>query len=226
MGILARFREIMASNIHALLDKTEDPERTIDDFMRGLNRDLGQVKAETASVLADERRTKRALDDCQAEIAKLQRYAEKAVEAGNDGEARKFLERKVPLAEKEASLQAAYDLAASNAASMKRIQDKLISDIGQLEARQAELKGKLAATRVQQRINAAGSSVGGQDAAFQAAEEKVNSAYEEAMALAELRGGQKDDLDELLAQYDRDTDKGTDTGDELAAIKEKLKKKE
>lgn len=101
MGILSRFRDIMASNMNALLDKAEDPEKTIDNFMRNVNIDLGKVKAETASVLADERRTKRTLDDCQAEISKLQHYAEKAVEAGNEGDARKFLEKKVLLTEKE-----------------------------------------------------------------------------------------------------------------------------
>lgn len=58
MGILSRFRDIMKMNVNALVDKVGDPERTIDDYMRNLNSDLGKVKAETASVLADERRAK------------------------------------------------------------------------------------------------------------------------------------------------------------------------
>ncbi|AOK90809.1 PspA/IM30 family protein [Paenibacillus polymyxa] len=193
MGILSRFRDIMKMNVNALMDKVGDPEKTIDDYMRNLNSDLGKVKAETASVLADERRTKRALDECKAEIKKLQHYASKSVEAGNEEEARKFLERKGLQAEKLEQLQTSYDLASTNAVNMKQMQEKLVSDMGQLEARHAELKGKMAVAKAQQALN----SMGSKNSAFEVMEEQVNRAYDEAMAIAELRAGTKDDLDAL-----------------------------
>ena len=84
MGILSRFKDIMASNINALLDKAEDPEKMVDQTLRNLNSDLAKVKSETASVMADEAKAKRNLDEVNAEIAKMQGYAEKAVLAGND----------------------------------------------------------------------------------------------------------------------------------------------
>ncbi|MGO4950508.1 PspA/IM30 family protein [Paenibacillus sp. DRB1-1] len=218
MGILSRFRDIMKMNINALVDKVGDPERTIDDYMRNLNSDLGKVKAETASVLADERRAKRALDECKAEIKKLQHYASKSVEAGNEEEARKFLERKGLQAEKLGQLQTSYDVASTNAVNMKQMQEKLVSDMGQLEARRAELKGKMAVAKAQQTLN----SMGSKNSAFEVMEEQVNRAYDEAMAIAELRAGTKDDLDALFAQYE----KSTNAEDELAAIKEKINHKE
>ncbi|ADO54253.1 PspA/IM30 family protein [Paenibacillus polymyxa] len=218
MGILSRFRDIMKMNINALMDKASDPEKTIDDYMQNLNSDLGKVKAETASVLADEKRAKRALDECRTEIKKLQHYASKSVEAGNEEEARKFLERKGLQAEKLESLQTSYDLASANAVHMKQMQEKLVSDIGQLELRRAELKGKLAIAKAQQTLN----SMGDHDSVFEALEEKVNRAYDEAMAIAELRTGTKDDLDALFAQYE----KSTNPEDELAAIKKKINPKE
>ncbi|MHB0882985.1 PspA/IM30 family protein [Paenibacillus sp. SEL1] len=193
MGILSRFRDIMKMNVNALMDKVGDSEKTIDDYMRNLNSDLGKVKAETASVLADERRTKRALDECKAEIKKLQHYASKSVEAGNEEEARKFLERKGLQAEKLEQLQTSYDLASTNAVNMKQMQEKLVSDMGQLEARHAELKGKMAVAKAQQTLN----SIGSNNSAFEVMEEQVNRAYDEAMAIAELRAGTKDDLDAL-----------------------------
>jgi phage shock protein A len=203
MGILSRFREIMTSNVHALLDRAEDPEKMIDSYMRSLQRDLGQVKAETASVMAEERRAKRALDECQAEIRKLARYAERSVEAGDDEGALKFLQRKSQLASKEAELQAAYESAAANAASMKQIQDKLVSDMSKLEARQAALKGKMAAARMQQKRNSLQSPGGSAGKAFGEMEEKINLAYDEAMALAELRSGSNEDLDRLFEELDK-----------------------
>ncbi|KAF6575378.1 PspA/IM30 family protein [Paenibacillus sp. EKM212P] len=193
MGILSRFRDIMKMNINALVDKVGDPETTIDDYMRNLNSDLGKVKAETASVLADERRAKRALDECKTEIKKLQHYASKSVEAGNEEEARKFLERKGLQAEKLEQLQTSYDLASTNAVNMKQMQEKLVSDMGQLEARHAELKGEMAVAKAQQALN----SMGSKNSAFEVMEEQVNRAYDEAMAIAELRAGTKDDLDAL-----------------------------
>ena len=56
MGILKRFGDIMSANINALLDKAEDPEKMIDQYLRDLNSDLGKVKAETAAIMADEQR--------------------------------------------------------------------------------------------------------------------------------------------------------------------------
>ena len=58
MGIISRFKDIMASNINALLDKAEDPEKMIDQTMRNLNKDLAKVREETAAVMADEQRCK------------------------------------------------------------------------------------------------------------------------------------------------------------------------
>ena len=51
MGILQRFKDIMASNINALLDKAEDPEKMIDQTLRNLTKDLAEVKKETAAVM-------------------------------------------------------------------------------------------------------------------------------------------------------------------------------
>ena len=71
MGILKRFKDIMSANINAMLDKAEDPEKMIDQYLRDLQEDLRNVKSETATVMADETRCKRALDDCDADIAEL-----------------------------------------------------------------------------------------------------------------------------------------------------------
>ncbi|MCJ8012168.1 PspA/IM30 family protein [Paenibacillus sp. KQZ6P-2] len=211
MGILSRFKDVMKVNINSLMERAEDPEKTIDEYMRSLNSDLGKVKAETASLLTNERRAKTALDECSAEIKKLMRYAEKSVEAGNEDDARKFLERKAQLAGKLSELQAAYDQASSNAATMKQMQDKLVSDIGQLEARRLGLKGKMTFAKMQQSLNSGSSSSGKVSSSFSAMEERVNQALNEAEALAELRAGKnEDDLDELIAQLEKDSNKEQD----------------
>lgn len=207
MGILARFRDVMRVNIGGLLERAENPEKTIDEYMRQMHRDLGQVKAETTSVQAEESRAKRALDECGAEVRKLQRYAEKAVESGDEERALGFLEQKAKQAERLGELQAAYDEAAANAAQMKQMQDKLASDLSELEARRNKLKVKLAEAGQLQQIHGGSASAGGVEAAFRAAEEQADRALNEAQALAELRAGaRKDDLDELIAQLEKGKD--------------------
>lgn len=53
-GIMKRFGDIMSANLNALLDKAEDPEKMVDQYLRNLESDLGKVKAETAAVMAEE----------------------------------------------------------------------------------------------------------------------------------------------------------------------------
>ena len=226
MGILTRFKDIMSSNINALLDRAEDPEKMIDQLLRNLNSDLGKVKAETVSIMAEEQRSKRAFDECRSDIDKMQNYAIKALEAGNEDDARKFLERKANLVKKESQLKVAYELATSNASQMRQMHDKLVSDIAELEARRAMLKGKAAVAKTQERINKIGSSVDDANrsiSAFDRMEQKVERALDEANAMAELNRAPKDDIESLAAKYDDNT---TDIDDELAALKEQLKDKE
>lgn len=226
MSILARFKDIMSSNIHALLDKAENPEKMIDQYLRNLNRDLGKVKSETASVMAEEQRAKRILDECTSNIEKMENYAMKALEAGNEADARKFLERKALLTEQQTDLQTAYDLAASNATQMKQMHDKLVSDIGELDARKNMLKAKWSVAKTQERMNKLGSSTDASQSisAFGRMEEKVNRALDEANAMAELNAKPKDDIDDLAAKYDQSS--STSIDDELAALKAKMNKKE
>ena len=226
MGIIQRFKDIMSSNINALLDKAEDPEKMIDQYMRNLESDLGTVKAETASVMADETRAKRELDECDAEIARLQQYAEKAVMAGNDEDAKQFLAQKGVLASKEDALKQSYALAAENAAKMKQMHDKLCSDIAELNTRRDAIRAKVKVAKTQEKLNKIGASVDGARSslsAFDRMEEKANKMLDEANAMAELNRQQGDsDLDALKSKYDSAPSSAVE--DELAALKAKLGK--
>ena len=124
-GILKRFTDIMSANINALLDKAEDPEKMIDQYLREAQSDLGKVKAETAAVMAEEKRAGRELNECKAEADKMHNYAEKALMAGNENDARTFLAKKAALTEKQNTLELSYRMAADNAAKMRNMHDKM-----------------------------------------------------------------------------------------------------
>lgn len=225
MGVLTRFKDIMSANINALLDKCEDPEKMIDQYMRNLESDLGKVKAETASVMAEETRAKRELNECTEQVNKMQSYAEKALRAGNESDARAFLEKKQQLVSTQSSLQQSYDIAAANAAKMRQMHDKLVKDIESLEARRTAIKAKVKTAKAQERINSVGSSVLGANnsmEAFNKMEEKANRMLDEANAMAELNQSQADaDIDNLAAKYDAEPS-NTAVDDELAALKAQM----
>ena len=224
MGILTRFKDIMASNINALLDKAEDPEKMVDQYMRNLESDLGKVKAETAAVMADEKRAKRDLDECQAEIDKLQSYAEKAVKAGNDDDARQFLMKKQQLAEQLTAYQQTYLIAADNAAKMRQMHDKLVNDISELSVKRDTIKAKMKVAKAQQTVNKIGANMTGADqnlSAFGKMEAKANRMLDEANAMAELNSSSfEDSMEELQRKYD--TVASPEVDDELAALKAKM----
>lgn len=227
MGIIERFKDIMSANINALLDKAEDPEKMIDQYLRNLESDLGKVKAETASVIAEESRAKRALDECNENIAKMQSYAEKAVAAGNDADARQFLAQKKTYTNQLASLQSTYQMAGENASKMRGMHDKLVKDIDELNARRDAIKAKMAAAKTQQHINEIGASVAGVSndmSAFERMEEKANKMFDEANAMSELnRSAGEASIDSLASKYDSPSGDAS-VDDELAALKAKLGK--
>ena len=91
MGILSRFGDIVQANVNAVLDKMEDPSKMIDQYLRELNENLAEVKKETAGVMAEETRTRRLMEENQAEAARYEDLAKQALLAGNEGDAKVFL---------------------------------------------------------------------------------------------------------------------------------------
>ena len=227
MGILTRFKDIMASNVNALLDKCEDPEKMVDQYLRNLENDLASVKAETASVMADEKGAKRKLDECQDEIGNMADYAAKAVEAGNDDDARQFLTKKADLTEKLAVLQKNYDLCSTNSAKMKEMHAKLEDDIATLRSKRDMLKAKVKVAETQKKISKLGSGAdraGSSISAFERMEEKINKMSDEADAMDELNASSdSDDIDSLSKKYQA-TKSSSNVEDELAALKSSLGK--
>lgn len=219
MSILKRFTDIMSSNINALLDKAEDPVKMIDQLMRNLNDDLNKVKAETASIMAEETRAKREVDECQSDVNKMLEYAKRAVDAGNDDDARQFLAKKVTLTEKLTTLTGKYEIARNNSLKMKEMYNKLTLQIEELNERRATIKAKIATAKMQERINKMGSSINNSKLSldsFSRIEEKANKMLDEANAMAELNSKPSDGIEDLMSKYDSKT---SSVEDELAALK-------
>lgn len=227
MGILQRFKDIMSANVNAVLDKAEDPAKMVDQYMRDLESDLGKVKAETASVMAEEKRTKREFDENREEIEKMDRYARKALMAGNESDARTFLEKKAELIAKEDILLKSWQQAQNNADSMKQMHDKLCKDLADLRTRKEAIKAKMTLAKTQEKLNKIGSSFDGaadRMSAFDRMEAKADQMLDQANAMAELNQKKDDEnsVENLMSKYDDSSSQGSKVDEDLETLKKEL----
>lgn len=205
MGIISRFKDIMSANINALLDKCEDPAKMIDEYMRKVTEQLAEVKKETAGVMAEEKRTKRLVDENNEQVAKYDGLARKALAAGNENDARVFLEKKQEFTVAGNDLQKSYDIAHENAVKMREMHDKLTKDIVTLEQRRKSVKSKIAVAKTQEKINQVTASMdvaSNSMKAFEKMEAKADRLLDEANSMAELNEEVEDTAADLEAKYE------------------------
>ena len=105
MGIFTRFRDIVNSNINAMLDKAEDPEKLIKLMIQEMEDTLVEIKASCAGVMANRKKAERQLDQIQSRAKYWENNAELAVNRGRDDLAREALVEKRRFTEMENPLE-------------------------------------------------------------------------------------------------------------------------
>jgi phage shock protein A len=138
MGIFTRFRDIISSNINAMLDKAEDPEKLIKLMIREIEDTLIELKASCAGVMASEKKVERRLEGVQSREQYWAERAQLAVDKGRDDLAREALVEKRRFAD---MLLALEEERIEHGAMVAQYKD----DIRQLEE-------KLAGAREKQRL--------------------------------------------------------------------------
>jgi phage shock protein A len=94
MGIFTRFRDIISSNISAMLDKAEDPEKLIKLMIREMEDTLVEIKAACAGAMASSKKVQRQLEALDNRGRYWEEKAEMAVKKGRDDLAREALVEK------------------------------------------------------------------------------------------------------------------------------------
>ncbi len=138
MGIFTRFRDIISSNINAMLDKAEDPEKLIKLMIREMEDTLVEIKASCAGVMAGDKKVQRRLEEVQSREKYWDEKATLAVHKGRDDLAREALVEKRRFSDMIDTLD--YELKEYN-----NLIEQYQDDIRQLE-------DKLVAAREKQRI--------------------------------------------------------------------------
>ena len=218
MSILERFSTIIKANINDLLDRAEDPAKMMDQYMRQLMSDLADVKRETASVMAEESRIQRQLEEKRQESAKNADLARRALQLSNEDDARVFLAKKQELEKRIEELQKMYDVAHENSMRMRQVHDKLVSDAETLRQRREAIQSKMALARAQEKAaNVMGSHTGADESRLGDAIARIDRSN----AMQSLNETPLDPAAELEKKY-ADGAKNAAVEDELEKMKKEM----
>jgi phage shock protein A len=135
MGIFTRFSDIVNSNINAILEKAEDPEKIVRLMIQEMEDTLVEVRSAAARAIADRKETNRKLARLEAEAADWQQKAELALDKNRDDLARAALSEKAGAEKMAASLREQLD-------SLTEGLDKLNDDIASLEEKLTDAKAR------------------------------------------------------------------------------------
>jgi phage shock protein A len=94
MGILERVATVIKSNLNALINKAEDPEKMLDQILMQMREQLAEAKREVAVTIADEKRLGAQLEAELEQVREWEQRAMLAVQKGDDELAREALRRK------------------------------------------------------------------------------------------------------------------------------------
>jgi phage shock protein A len=218
MGIFSRFTDIVNSNINALLDKAEDPEKMVRLIIQEMEDTLVEVRSTSARLIAEKKDSERQLNRISQEAADWEAKAELAISKEREDLARLALVEKKKSVEQAAALEA----------DIQRLDEhlnRLNEEVGQLQAKLADAKARQKTIIMRQRALASRLDV----------KKTIDSGkIDDAMYRFERFEAKIDDLEAQVESYDmgkrtlRDEFaelEGADKiNDELAALKARMSK--
>jgi phage shock protein A len=240
MGIFDRFSKVISSNMNALLDKAEDPQKSVDLLIEEMREQIRRGRQEVVSAVAAEKRLRTKVEEIDGQIEKWQRRAELAVKAGDESLAREALLFKKRLVEERDRAEALRAEQRAQALQLKDDLERADTKLKELDAK----KGTIVARYKQARAGGGAEALGADGDGptpfdeLRRVEEKMGRAEAEAEAMEEARDvlerptGSKMTQREIEARF-ADLENGAtggkkasgddDVDDELQALRKKFR---
>lgn len=218
MGIFSRFSDIVNSNINALLDKAEDPEKMVRLIIQEMEDTLVEVRSTSAKTIAEKKELQRVVARLEAEVAEWQAKAELALTKDREDLARAALAERQKAADQAATVNAEI-------ANLDNHISKLQDEVGQLQEKLADAKARqkailmrqqTVASRLEVRKTLDSSRLHDAMHKFERYEQKIDSLEAQVESYDLGKKTLRDEFAELAAQEKIDS--------ELAALKAKLNK--
>ena len=216
MTIFSRMSDIINSNVSALLDKAEDPEKMVRLIIQEMEEALVEVRSTSARAIADRKELERRQEWLAAEATEWERKAEVAVNKGRDDLAKGAIVERNKAGEVADSLSEELKMIDETLAKLNEDVGALQSKIKDAKARQNAIvmRGKAAQTRlgVRRQLN--------------------DHNVDDAMLRFELYERKMDDLEGQIEAYDMgqktlseeidELEKGEDVDGELKELKARM----
>ncbi|EJL47357.1 phage shock protein A [Brevibacillus agri] len=221
MSIFKRLRDLTVASVNDALDSMEDPVVMLNQYMRDMEVEIGQVEVAVARQVALEKKFRQQLDEANALIEKRDRQVKLALTEGEDELARRALADKKQYEARAAEYETLYLAASEAATQMREKLAELKEEFYKMRAKKFTLMARAQVARTQKQVNHAVAGIGNQSAGrgFARMEEKVMRMEAEAQMSGQWR---QTNLAWESALSDLEKD---DLDAELASIKASLKEK-
>ncbi|HZO12605.1 MAG TPA: PspA/IM30 family protein [Polyangiaceae bacterium] len=198
MGIFDRMGKVISSNINSLLDKAEDPKKSLELTIEEMGSSLKQAKKEIIEALGTQKRLAKKVEELDAEVEKWEKRAELALKSGDEELAREALKQKKRII-------ADRDRAEAMSAEQRGVVMTMKGELERMEHKHQELKSRKGtiANEMKRAKQGAGDPLspgrgpgGGAFEDFRRMESKIDQARSEADAYSEIDAALNDGLSE------------------------------
>jgi len=239
MGIFDRMSRVISSNFNALLDKAEDPKKSIEQTLEEMRDQIKAARQEVVRSVAAEKQLRKKTEELDAEIEKWAKRAELAIRHDDDALAKEALLQKKRLTGERDRAEALRAEQRGNALEMKNELERMEQKVEELSARKATIIARAQQVKAGGGTEALGAKGGASAfAEFRRMEDQIEGVeaalkaqreVDDALGLGKGPGGMT--RDEVEAKFRAlEHGKGTETGgggsevdDELAALKKKIR---
>lgn len=144
MNLAQRFTLLVKGSIDAVLDRFEDPERSLHQLVLDMEEELEAAKRAAARAMANEERLRSRIELYEREAREWEAAAERSFGKGDEDEARAMLERAEKSSRQRTRLERELELQQSESAEIReavaRMHERVEKARGRLELLQARMR--------------------------------------------------------------------------------------
>jgi phage shock protein A len=161
MGIFDRMGRVISSNFNTLLDKAEDPKKSIELTLSEMQDQIKAARQEVVRSVAAEKQLRKKVEELDQQVEKWQSRAELAVRHGDDDLAREALVHKQRLTADRDRAEALRAEQRGNALEMKAELERMEKKVQELAARKGTLIARAEQAKAGGGVEGLGAKPGG-----------------------------------------------------------------